>query len=155
MAAERNFTYGKIHKCLLTSKRETFLYLFLQTTVIMKIFISLLHLTVILVIEATGQIPSDALSLWLKADNGVQLNNNKVIAWNDQSGNKHDATSLSSNAPLLTPSQLNGLPCIRFNGLDNSIETVPFQTFPGKRGTISMVIKLMGKGKPPAQDMAH
>ena len=121
----------------------------------MKIFISLLHLTVIFVIEATGQIPSDALSLWLKADNGVQLNNNKVIAWNDQSGNKHDATSLSSNAPLLTPSQLNGLPCIRFNGLDNSIETVPFQTFPSKRGTISMVIKLMGKGKPPAQDMAH
>ena len=113
----------------------------------MKIFISLLHLTVIFVIEASGQIPSGALSLWLKADQGPQLNNNKVIVWKDQSGNKHDAVSLSSNAPLLVPSQLNGLPCIRFNGLDNSIETVPFQTFPNKRGTISMVIKVNGEGK--------
>lgn len=113
----------------------------------MKSVISLLHLTVIFVIEVTGQIPSTALSLWLKADMGVQLNNNKVITWNDQSGNKHHASSVPSNTPLLITSQLNGLPCIRFNGLDNSIETVPFQTFPNKRGTISMVVKVNGEGK--------
>lgn len=113
----------------------------------MKTVIPLLLLTVLFAIQSTGQIPASALSLWLKADKGIEGNNYKVISWSDQSGNNHHASSISSNAPLLIPSQLNGLPCIRFNGLDNSIETVPFQTFPNKRGTISMVVKINGDGK--------
>ena len=67
--------------------------------------------------------------------------------WKDQSGNNHHAAAVASNAPVLVTDQLNKLPVIRFNGLDNSIETIPFQTFPEKRGTISLVVKLNGPGK--------
>ncbi len=107
----------------------------------------LLLLTVLFVTETIGQLPSDALSLWLKADKDVQSKNDKIVEWKDQSGNNHHASSSLINSPLLMPNQVNGLPAIRFNGLDNSIETSPFQTFPNKRGTISIVVKINGDSK--------
>jgi len=113
----------------------------------MKRGITFLLLVLLIAIESSGQIPKSALSLWLMADKGVQLNNNKVILWKDYSGNNHHASSMLSNAPVLVPSQLNGLPIIRFNGLNNSIETISFQSFPNKRGTISIVAKVNGEGK--------
>ena len=107
----------------------------------------LLLLTGLFFIKSFGQIPSSGLSLWLKTDEGVELNNNKVILWKDQSGNNRHASSLLVNSPLLVSDQLNGLPTIRFNGVDNSIETSAFQTFANKRGTISIVVKINGDGK--------
>jgi signal transduction histidine kinase len=104
-------------------------------------------LTALILKGAAGQVSTEGLSLWLMADKGVQLNNDKLTLWKDQSGNNHHASALLVNSPLLAPNQLNGLPSIRFNGMDNSIETVPFQTFPQKRGTISIVLKINGDGK--------
>jgi signal transduction histidine kinase len=147
MAGERSFINQQNNQMHYNNKRESFLYLFSETTGIMKIIIPLLLSAVLFAVDSAGQIPKMGLSLWLKADKGVELNNDKVISWKDQSGNNHHASSLSANAPLLIPDQINDLPIIQFNGLDNSIETIPFQTFPEKRGSISIVVKVNGEGK--------
>ncbi len=136
----------KNKQMLVYVKRKTFLYLFFKPKLMQRVAYLIL-LIGLFFIKSFGQIPSTALSLWLKTDKGVELNNNKVVLWKDQSGNNHHASSLLVNSPLLVPDQVNGLPAIRFNGLDNSIETSAFQTFPNKRGTISMVVKINGDGK--------
>ncbi len=93
-----------------------------------------------------AQIPTKDLSLWLRADKTVLASDGKVSGWQDQSGNNYNATTTSVNPPLLVLNELNGHPVIRFNGLDNSMQTVPFQTFPAKRGTVIVVLKVKGPG---------
>lgn len=94
--------------------------------------------------KLSAQIPVEGLSLWLKADKEVIASGTAVREWKDQSGNNFHAVSTSVNPPQLVLNELNGLPVIRFNGLDNAMETVPFQTFPNKRGTIIVALKVAG-----------
>ena len=99
-----------------------------------------------LAISLLAQIPTDSLSLWLKADKGVVVSGTNVKEWKDQSGNNFHAATTSVTPPQLVSNELNGLPVIRFNGLDNAMETVSFQTFPNKRGTVIVVVKVRGLG---------
>lgn len=91
------------------------------------------------------QVPGNSLDLWLKSDTGIIFSRNKVIAWQDQSGNKNDATVKSTVAPEYLADQLNGYPVLRFNGKDMTMETKAFPTFPNKRGSVFMVLRLNGK----------
>jgi len=105
----------------------------------------LLLLLLITVRYGTAQVPANGLSLWLQADKGTTLRQDSLLTWADQGSEKHDAFSRTSNLPLLVPNALNGLPAVRFNGMNNGMETPPFMTFPNKRGTIFMVVKINGR----------
>jgi len=84
-------------------------------------------------------IPSDGLSLWLKADAGITLSGANVTAWADQSGNGNNATS-PTIAPTFVSSSINSKPAISFNN-DSSWMQVP-QNSIGNSGNISIFIVL-------------
>ena len=92
-----------------------------------------------------AQIPKQGLSLWLKADAGVQAMNGEVIAWKDQSGNNHIATTKTAHHPKLIPNIANGQAAIRFDGFDNGMETGAVATFPLKRGAVIVVARYAGR----------
>jgi signal transduction histidine kinase len=92
-----------------------------------------------------GQIPANGLSLWLRADTGVTTSGSNVLSWNDLSTNKHHAITRTTDFPQFISHALNDLPVLRFNGLNNGMETVPFATFSQKRGTIFLVTKINGR----------
>ncbi|MBS1621026.1 MAG: hypothetical protein JST10_01175 [Bacteroidetes bacterium] len=69
------------------------------------------------------QVPGNSLALWLKTDTRIIFSQNKIIAWQDQSGNKNDATVKSTVAPEYLDDQLNGYPVLRFDGKDMTMET--------------------------------
>lgn len=94
-----------------------------------------------------AQIPVDALSLWLRADSGLTLKGTDVQSWTDLSNHKHDAKTVTPNFPQLIPNQLNGYPAVRFNGKNTGMKTMAFETFPGKRGALFMVVKINGQSK--------
>ncbi len=93
---------------------------------------------------ALAQVPRDSLDLWLKSDTGVLFTSNRVSGWLDLSGHHRDAGVSSAVRPELVPNQLNGFPVLRFNGADITMQTKPFRSFPGKRGSIFMVFRLNG-----------
>ncbi len=93
----------------------------------------------------SGQVPPTGLSLWLRADRGIGAQGSNVLSWEDQSSNKCNAVTRTSVYPLLIGRGANGLPSIRFDGSNNGMETTPFSSFPNKRGTIFIVVKINGR----------
>ncbi len=91
-----------------------------------------------------AQIPRESLDLWLKSDIGVQVTNNRVTGWLDQSGYHRDAAVTSAVMPELVPDQLHGFPVLRFGGKDITMQTKPFRSFSEKRGSIFMVVRVNG-----------
>ena len=66
----------------------------------------------------------NGLALWLQSGAGVVLNGAAVTQWSDQSGNNRHATQgTSGNQPTRVNAVLNGLPVVRFDGVND------FQTF--------------------------
>lgn len=68
--------------------------------------------------------PSDlnGLALWLRADAGVTYDgSNNVSAWADQSGNGKNATATGTQRPLYVSSDINGMPVISFDGVDDRL----------------------------------
>lgn len=75
--------------------------------------------------------PAANLVLWVKADADVYqdtgrttpatANNDPVKGWTDQSGNSHHLTE-STNPPQLKTNQINGKPCVRFDGSNDVIK---------------------------------
>ncbi len=62
-------------------------------------------------------IPTNGLSLWLRADVGVMAANGGVQTWQDQSGQQMDAVASAANvAPKLGKDALSGLPTLEFDG---------------------------------------
>jgi hypothetical protein len=60
------------------------------------------------------------LKLWVKADAGVA--GTSVAAWEDQSGNgNHLVQGTLANQPQLMPTEANGLPALRFDGLGDAL----------------------------------
>lgn len=92
-----------------------------------------------------AQVPPNGLLLWLQADKGTKLRGSKLVSWADQSGNKHDAVTKTNDLPQLVMRAINGQPALRFNGNNNGMETAPFISFPNKRGTLCMVLKINGR----------
>ena len=73
-----------------------------------------------LTVAAPGSVPANGLALWLRADAGTVLNGSAVTQWTDQSSNNRNATQTSgANQPLLVSSAVNGLPAVRFDGVND------------------------------------
>ncbi len=64
------------------------------------------------------------LQLWLKADAGVTTGaGDTVLTWADQSGHANDAVATDElTAPIVAAGAVNGLPAIRFDGADDSLQ---------------------------------
>lgn len=70
-------------------------------------------------------IPLNGLRLWLKADVGISRDASDFVSWwADQSGNNFDVTQrASSKQPLFVDNAVNGKPAIRFDGIDDYLQT--------------------------------
>ena len=78
---------------------------------------------------ATGGAPpvlgvTSTLQMWLKANAGVTSGDGgKVLSWADQTVHGNDAVAIDEpTAPLLAAGAINGLPAIRFDGADDSLQ---------------------------------
>jgi len=71
------------------------------------------------------QIPG--LKLWLDASQIAGLNDGDAVGtWSDLSGNGNDATqATASNKPTFQTNELNGLPSIQFDGVDDFLSNSP------------------------------
>lgn len=67
-------------------------------------------------------------SLWFDASEITGLADGDLVqTWSDQSGNAVDATQATSAArPVYKTAIVNGLPTVRFDGVDDGMETPPF-----------------------------
>jgi concanavalin A-like lectin/glucanase superfamily protein len=62
-------------------------------------------------------LPRLGMTLWLRADRGVQQKEGHVQTWQDQSGNQINATQTSvAMSPAYLPEGLNGRPTVEFDG---------------------------------------
>lgn len=70
----------------------------------------------------TPEYASAALAFWHKADAIVQSDNTAVASWTDSSGNGRSAANATgTEQPTFQTNELNGLPCVRFDGVDNDL----------------------------------
>lgn len=82
------------------------------------------------------------LQLWLKADVGITESGGAISLWEDQSGNNRDADQPNVTLrPNYVTGALNGLPVVRYDGTGETLQTIGFQIFPSKRGSIFIVNK--------------
>jgi hypothetical protein len=74
--------------------------------------------SVILSVNSPGTLPGNGLALWLRADAGAI--GPPITHWTDHSGNnRHAVQATSTSQPLLVNSALNGLPVVRFDGIND------------------------------------
>ena len=83
------------------------------------------------------------LKLWLDASQISGLNDGDALTtWSDSSGLGNDATQAAgTKKPLYKTAIQNGLPVVRFDGVDDVLKTPIFDQFTAKRGTIFVVSK--------------
>lgn len=78
-------------------------------------------------VSSFAQLPvNHNLQLWFRADAGVTTNGSgNVSTWADQSSNGNDATNLNLSAqPVWIDNALNGLPVVRFDGVNDVLSTI-------------------------------
>lgn len=63
-----------------------------------------------------SMVPRNELVLWLRADEGVEVENDRVIMWRDQSGRGNHAVAEPSHGPALSEALVNGQPAVIFDG---------------------------------------
>ena len=61
-------------------------------------------------------LPATGLSIWLRADRGIQRNDGHVQTWLDQSGNELNATATDTARPTYLADGFNGRPTLDFDG---------------------------------------
>jgi hypothetical protein len=72
----------------------------------------------------TPIVPTDlsGLVLWLKADALGLSDNDPISTWADSSGNGNDAIGVGGARPIFKTAILNGLPVVRFDGIDDFLK---------------------------------
>ncbi len=88
-----------------------------------------------------------SLKVWYCSSEGIDTARNKLISWKDLSGNHIDAFTNTPEAPEIEENSLNGFSALVFNGQNTGLETQPIATFPDKRGTIFVVLKINGRSQ--------
>jgi hypothetical protein len=85
--------------------------------------------------------------IWLKADEITGLlNGDQVTTWADNSGNGNDITQPSSGLrPYYITGQVNGMPVIRFNGVNDRLRRTGFTSFPTTAITAYLIHKNNGE----------
>jgi len=84
------------------------------------------------------------LQLWLDASQIVGLNDGDVVTtWQDLSGNGNDVTQTTgSRQPTYQTNEVNGKPCVRFDGVDDFLRCTTFSQ--AQPLTVLVVSKLTG-----------
>lgn len=99
-------------------------------------------------IQLTAQLPRAGLQLWLRPDSGITLRGNEVINWKDQSARQLDVRPLQTPGPGLLEQGIHGYPALHFDGINNGLaSTDSLQTFPNKRGTLVILVKVNGRSQ--------
>lgn len=101
-------------------------------------------LLLIFFVSVKAQLPKRDMLVWFRSDTGVVRNLDSVVSWTSAGGSSVAAEKTTPGAPLFLASQVNGLPSIVFNGKDAGLQTSALATFPEKRGTICIVLKVNG-----------
>jgi hypothetical protein len=72
--------------------------------------------------------PTDVanLKVWLKADQISLADNDPIDTWADQSGNALDVTASSTARPTYQTNELNSLPIVRFDGINDALTRSSF-----------------------------
>jgi hypothetical protein len=79
-----------------------------------------------------GDVPSDALLLWLMADHGLTAPNDQVSEWIDQSSAHVTASAMTPEAMPKRVKQASGPPMVEFDGADDGLKLPEgFSTFNG------------------------
>ena len=85
-------------------------------------------LTVVLFCTSAWAVPYGDLVLHLQGGVGIVEEGGKVVAWQDQSGEEHNALNLKQSSvmsadelPVLESNALNGNPMVRFDGVDDGL----------------------------------
>jgi alpha-tubulin suppressor-like RCC1 family protein len=86
-------------------------------------------------------VPTNGLSLWLRADAGVTAASGQVSAVADQTGNYTLAQNTASAQPTLVTSALNGNPAIQFTGNQSLASSASMG--PGMNGAVTIVTVAM------------
>jgi hypothetical protein len=73
-----------------------------------------------LTVVAVSSPSTNGLAVWLRADAGAVTSGSALTQWSDQSTNNRNATQgTASNRPTLVNGAINGLPAVRFDGVDD------------------------------------
>ena len=93
-------------------------------------------------------IPASGLSLWLKADVGVNYDGNDyVIDWEDQSGNNNNATiGTAGQEPVFISPFSNGKPAIEFDGQGQVMQITSSSSLNFTTTSAFTVLKYLGQG---------
>jgi hypothetical protein len=89
--------------------------------------------------SAQPSIPLQGLSLWLKADAGVDLDGTNVLEWADQSGNGNTAYP-NDVYPVFNSSDLNGKPTITLSDTSDNRSFYLSQNPAGPSGSTAFVV---------------
>jgi len=97
-------------------------------------------------LERTGV----AVEFWVRGDDGPDVTGDgeSVATWSDRSGNARDATqSTAAKRPTLQTNEANGLPIVRFDGVDDDMGYGSAEIIPGlypQPLTIGVLIRVAG-----------
>lgn len=76
--------------------------------------------------DASADIERSGLALWFRADTGVEASSGSVASWQNLAQTNNPALqSLADAQPTLVASSFNGLPAIRFDGVDDQLDFNP------------------------------
>ncbi|MBN8706312.1 MAG: T9SS type A sorting domain-containing protein [Bacteroidetes bacterium] len=92
-------------------------------------------------------IPADGLRLWLKSDSGLVSEAGKVTSWTDISGNGFSLISeAGSEQPLLVENEINNLPAVVFDGVNDFLQTPSSISLLGRDSLAITVTLLLNTG---------
>jgi hypothetical protein len=99
-------------------------------------------------VQAAGQPPAAGLQLWLRADvgaidrHGAAVSDGDVVAgWIDQSSSKRNVEQSDANRrPAFVAAGLNGLPAIRFDGVDDLLHNSAVDLVPSGAARTMIVV---------------
>jgi len=92
-------------------------------------------------------IPANGLRLWLKSDSGLVSTSGKVSSWTDISGNGFSLISeAGSEQPLLVENEINNLPAVVFDGVNDFLQTSSSISLLGRDSLAITVTLLLNTG---------
>jgi hypothetical protein len=88
--------------------------------VVSNSFGSVTSMVATLTVNPASTPPTNGLALWLRSDAGVVTSGSAVTQWSDQTtNNRHATQATASSRPTLVNGVINGLPVVRFDGVDD------------------------------------
>lgn len=99
--------------------------------------------------STSSTVDRSGLSLWLRADAGVQTSSTSVTDWADMSGSGNNASqATSASRPTVVTNAINSLPAISFDGSNDWLQLPPdFKSIPGSTMYVVTKPATLGAGR--------